>query len=211
MSKNPLRDLSYGVYAVTSILDGRHVGCIANSAMQITSKPATVAVSVNHANFTNGAIAKSGLFAISILPETFDAKLIGTFGFKSSRDTDKFEGVAYSEKEGLRVLDGAVGYLVCRVVSTMETETHTVFLGEVIDSGEISGGTPMTYAYYHNVVKGKSPKNAPTYIEEEKKEESKYVCSVCGYVYDGATPFEELPDSFTCPICTVPKKLFEKR
>ena len=26
--------------------------------------------------------------------------------------------------------------------------------------------TPMTYAYYHNVIKGKSPKNAPTYIAE---------------------------------------------
>ena len=100
MSKNPLRDLSYGVYAVTSIIDGRHVGCIANSAMQITSKPAKGAVSVNHDNFTNGAIEKSGVFAISILPETAPATLIGTFGFKSSRDTDKFEGIGYSEKEG---------------------------------------------------------------------------------------------------------------
>lgn len=60
----------------------------------------------------------------------------------------------------------------------------------------------MTYAYYHQVVKGKSPKNAPTYIpeEEEKKEDNevkKYRCQVCGYVYEGT----ELPADYKCPIC----------
>jgi rubredoxin len=47
----------------------------------------------------------------------------------------------------------------------------------------------------------------------------KYVCDVCGYVYDPAegdpdagipagTPFEELPDSWTCPLCGVGKDEF---
>ena len=34
---------------------------------------------------------------------------------------------------------------------------------------EMVKDTPMTYAYYHNVIKGKSPKAAPTYIAEEAK------------------------------------------
>ena len=61
----------------------------------------------------------------------------------------------------------------------------------------------MTYAYYHQVIRGKSPKNAPTYIpEEEQKEASEqkkvsYVCQVCGYVYEG----DPLPDDFICPVC----------
>lgn len=41
----------------------------------------------------------------------------------------------------------------------------------------------------------------------------KYVCSVCGYVYDDAEhdiPFAELPDSWTCPLCGAPKALFNK-
>ncbi len=49
---------------------------------------------------------------------------------------------------------------------------------------------------------------------------AKYVCSVCGYVYDpeeGAedqgiapgTPFEDLPDDFVCPVCGVGKDMFE--
>ena len=37
-------------------------GCIANSIMQITSSPATLAVSMNHDNYTHGCIEKSGMF-----------------------------------------------------------------------------------------------------------------------------------------------------
>lgn len=48
----------------------------------------------------------------------------------------------------------------------------------------------------------------------------KYVCSVCGYVYDPekgipeegikpGTAFEDLPDTFVCPVCGVGKEDFE--
>ena len=41
----------------------------------------------------------------------------------------------------------------------------------------------------------------------------KYVCSVCAYVYDEAVegvPWDELPDDWTCPVCTVDKGFFEE-
>lgn len=48
----------------------------------------------------------------------------------------------------------------------------------------------------------------------------RYVCIVCGYVYDPAdgdpesgiepgTPFEDLPEDWVCPICLVGKEHFE--
>lgn len=40
----------------------------------------------------------------------------------------------------------------------------------------------------------------------------KYVCSICGYVYDEdkeGIPFADLPESWTCPMCGAPKALFE--
>lgn len=207
MNSKAFRDLSYGVYIVTSKSGARDVGCVANSAMQVTSSPATVAVSINRDNFTNSAIRESGRFALSILPESADAALIGTFGFKSSRDTDKFESLETVEKGGLRIVPSAVSYIVCRVIDTLETATHTVFLGEVEDADVLKAEEPMTYAYYHKVIKGKAPKNAPTYIEETKEASaSKWKCSICGYESDLA----ELPDDFTCPMCGVPKSLFEK-
>ncbi len=41
----------------------------------------------------------------------------------------------------------------------------------------------------------------------------KYVCTVCGYVYDEETEgkkFEELPDDYECPLCSVGKDMFEE-
>lgn len=48
----------------------------------------------------------------------------------------------------------------------------------------------------------------------------KYKCSVCGYVYDPAkgdpdngiapgTSFENLPDTWSCPVCGATKDMFE--
>ncbi|MBI4835034.1 MAG: rubredoxin [Planctomycetes bacterium] len=49
----------------------------------------------------------------------------------------------------------------------------------------------------------------------------KYKCTVCGYLYDpekgdpGAgvepgTPFDKLPEEWTCPVCGADKSYFEK-
>lgn len=40
----------------------------------------------------------------------------------------------------------------------------------------------------------------------------KYVCQICGYVYDDAkekVPFEELPDDWKCPLCGAAKSDFK--
>lgn len=213
MNKKVFRNLSYGVYVISTLDGDRHTGCIANSVMQITSSPASVAVSINHDNYTNSCIEKSGMFAVSILSEKSDPGIIGTFGFQSGKDNNKFENVGFHVSQGAAVLDDSCGYIMCKVTGKLETSTHTIFLGEALD-GDTIGNTPaMTYAYYHNVIKGKSPKNAPTYLPEEDSAPAgrKWVCSICGYVYDGSTPFSELPDSYVCPVCRQPKEKFTEQ
>ena len=40
----------------------------------------------------------------------------------------------------------------------------------------------------------------------------KYICQICGYVYDDAkekVPFAELPDSWKCPLCGAAKSDFK--
>ncbi len=211
MNKKVFRNLSYGVYVISALDGDRHTGCVANSVMQITSSPATIAVSMNHDNYTNSCIDKGGKFAVSILSENTDPGIIGNFGFQSGKDTDKFDSVKYEVKEGIAVLKDSCGYIVCKVIDRLETSTHTIFLGEAIDGDVTGDGPAMTYAYYHNVVKGKSPKNAPTYLPEEDTASEKWVCGVCGYVYDGEVPFEELPDAYVCPVCKQPKEQFVKK
>lgn len=211
MDKKVLRNLSYGVYVVTSKDKDRNIGCVANSIMQVTSNPSVIAVSINHDNYTNKIIKETNKFGVSILKEKSDAKIIGTFGFKSSKDIDKFNDIDFKEILEIPVLENTCGYMVCKVIDTMETETHTVFLSEVIEADDYSNENPMTYKYYHEYLKGNAPKNAPTYEEQsimssdEDSKTKKWKCSICGYVYEG----DELPDDFVCPICGVGKENFE--
>lgn len=203
MNKSAFHKLSYGVYVISTWDNGRPTGCTANSAMQITSSPATIAVSINHNNYTNKCINETGKFAISILAEDSDPSIIGTFGFKSGKEADKFAEVKYSVREHMPVVDDACAYIVCDVIDKMETSTHTVFLGEVKDADVAENRDAMTYAYYHKVIKGKSPKNAPTYIPDEEEEKAgkekgrRFQCEVCGYVYEG----DSLPEDYKCPVC----------
>ncbi len=213
MDSNAFRHLSYGVYIVSAMDGSRPTGCIANSIMQITSSPATVALSLNHDNFTNGCVAKTGKFSVGILGEACDPSLIGRFGFQSGKTANKYDGLAHTMHNGLPVPDGGVAWLTCEVIDKLETPTHTVFLARVTDAG-CNSGRAMTYAYYHEVIRGSSPKNAPTYLPPQApaaaSDKPVWKCSVCGYIYDGDTPFEQLPDDFKCPICKQPKSAFVK-
>lgn len=38
-----------------------------------------------------------------------------------------------------------------------------------------------------------------------------YVCNVCGYVYDGDVPFDQLPEDWVCPLCGVGKDDFTEQ
>ena len=209
MDKKILRDLSYGVYVVTTKKDNKNVGCICNSIMQITSDK--IAISVNHDNYTNSSITKSNKFAVSILSKNADLSIIGMFGYNSSKDIDKFKDIDYEIINDVPIIINSIGYIICDVTDKMETETHTIFLGKISDCKKNNDETPMTYSYYHNELKGKTPKNAPTYMEEEitkVQNKNTFVCTVCGYKYE--TDLDELPEDFKCPICGKGKEYFKK-
>ncbi len=166
MNNNVFKNLSYGVYAIGCKTGGKYTGCIVNSIMQIASSPAIIALSVNHNNYTHQCIEESKKFSVSILSEESNPLSIGTFGFRSGRDCNKFDIIPYELHDELPVIKDACAYLICQILNKTETPTHTVFLAEVLNGDIINDKTPMTYSYYHNIIKGKSPKSAPTYIEE---------------------------------------------
>jgi len=188
-----------------------------------------VAISKN--NLTHEFISKSGAFAVSVLDESTPMKLIGLFGFKSGRDVDKLSLCAF--KKGVTgcplVTDNTLSLLEVKVIDQVDVGTHTIFVGDLVGAEVLRQGKPLTYAFYHEIKKGKASKNAPTYrghIEREKRKPSerregmkKYVCEVCGYVYDPGqgdpdngidpgTAFEDLPDDWVCPVCGAGKDQF---
>lgn len=227
MDLKTFHKISYGLYVITSVSDGNNNGMIGDALMQITSDPPVIAVSINKKNLTHDFIQKSNVLNISVLSQNTPFEFIGKFGFKSGRDGDKFNNVNYKmgKNNAAVVLDNAVGYFETKVINSIDCGTHTIFLCEVLDCETLNDDEVMTYAYYQKVKGGKSPKTAPTYVDENKQKEVKkmdrYVCIVCGYVYDPevgdpdsgiapGTPFEQIPDSWSCPICGVSKDSFEK-
>ena len=69
------------------------------------------------------------------------------------------------------VMDYVLSTIEGRGFSSVDVGTYTVFFADVISAEVLREGTSLTYAYYQEVKKGRSPKNAPTYEAHAKKEE----------------------------------------
>ena len=211
MDNSVLWQLSYGMYAIGTLDGQRPTGCIVNTVIQITSEKPVIALSMNKNNFTDEAIRRTGRFTVSILSEQTAPNVIACLGFSSGREMDKFAGNVFHWElwEGLPIVtEQAAGYLLGEVIAVHSMETHDIILARLQDAKKGEGKNPMTYQYYHDVIKGKAPKNAPTYQAAEKKENT-WVCSVCGYVYEGDLSQE--PDSWVCPVCGMPKSAFVRQ
>ncbi len=211
---------------VASQKQGKLNAQIANTVVQVSSEPPIISVCINKQNLTHEFITESKVFVASVLSQDTPLSFIGHFGFKSGREVDKLKDVNYKlgEAKAPIVLDHSLAYLEARVINQVDVGTHTIFIGELVGADVLREGEPMTYAYYHQVKRGTTPKTAPSYIEERKETVSKmakYKCTVCGYIYDPelgdpdggikpGTPFEEIPDDWVCPVCGASKDQFEK-
>lgn len=228
MDLNVLRNISYGMFVVSSDKSGKFNGQIANTLFQVTSEPVTIAISINKQNLTHEFILDSGRFSVSILAEEATLNFIGKFGFKSGRSTDKFKDTAFKVLDGGLpvVTDYAIGFLSAKVINKFDCGTHTLFLGEMVSGELLKSGKPMTYNFYHQVKRGSTPQAAPTFIKDEslfasakRMQNLKYRCVICNYIYDPAigdpdggiapgTPFEKIPDNWVCPVCGADKSQF---
>jgi flavin reductase (DIM6/NTAB) family NADH-FMN oxidoreductase RutF/rubredoxin len=233
MNHEVFHRVTYGLYVITSASGSHLNGYVANTAFQVTAKPARFAVACNKDNYTCSLIGQSQAFALSILPQDVRAELIGLFGYKSGRTVDKFASVRYriGQTGAPILLEDTVAWLECKVLQTIDVGTHLLFVGEVVDGDVMDNHQPpLTYAYYRDVRKGSAPKNAPTYLEPTKPEAAhaapaagdKYVCAACGHVYDptvgdpeagipAGTRFEDLPANWVCPVCGAAKTDFTKQ
>ncbi len=225
--------ITYGLYIVSSRDGSNYNGHISNTVFQITADPPRIAIATHKNNLTTQYIEKSKVFSVSILKQDVSLEFIGPWGYKSGRDLDKFQSANYKiGKTGAPIVLGhTLGYFECEVVEKVDTGTHILFIGQVIDAELMQEAEkPLTYSYYREVIKGISPRNAPTYTggkhdaipEHHVKAEAKsqrFQCTVCGHIYDPGegdphggippgTAFEDIPDDWTCPICGVSKKDF---
>ena len=189
---NAMFKLTYGLFVLTAKDGDKDNGCIINTVTQITDTPKRVSIAVNKQNLTHDMILKTGVFNVSILSEDAPFRLFQHFGFSSGRDTDKFADFSHAQRSenGLMRLDRyANAFLSCKVISTADYGTHTLFVADVTEAHQLSNEPSITYAYYFANTK---PKPQPT-----NEIKAGWVCKICGYVYEG----EVLPPDFICPLC----------
>lgn len=135
------------------------------------------------------------------------------------------------------ILTHAIACFECEVVDKFDVGSHYLFIGKVTE-GELLAPDkdPLTYDFFRNEMKLMAPERAPTYVDKSKlkreTEESKpvmnkpsndagakYICTICAWVYDPeegdptqgiapGTPFEDLPEDYTCPVCAAAKSMF---
>ena len=159
------RDLSYGLYIVTS-KDGEKInGQIVNTVIQVTSDPPRVAVIINKKNLTHEFIIRSKVFAAMVLDENVSMGFLGPFGFRSGRDVNKFEKASFKigNTGAPIVTENALSMIEAEVIDKVDIGTHTIFVGNVVNSEVLNHGTPLTYKHYHEHLKGKTPPNAPSF------------------------------------------------
>lgn len=201
MDTNALFKISYGLYLLTAKQKGKDNGCIINTAQLVTDNPMQISITVSKSNLTHDMIADTGVFNVNVLTVDTPMKVFEHFGFASGRDKDKFADCTTENRSenGILYLPKYINAYICgKVISSVDLGTHTMFVAQVTEAVSVSNAESVTYDYYH-----KNIKPAP---KVEKSTGTKWVCKVCGYVYEG----EELPEDFICPWCKHGAIDFEK-
>lgn len=201
MNLKALNNIEYGMFVVSACLNGKDNGCIVNTAVQVTSSPARISVTINKQNFTHDMILETGCFNVSVINQYADFELFKRFGFQSGKDTDKFAAFSGTKRSGNGILyltENVNSYIGAKMISTVDLGTHTMFIADVNDCEVLDSAPSMTYSYYYANVKPKP--------EEKASTSGGFRCKICGYIYEG----DELPADFVCPICKHGAEDFEK-
>lgn len=165
VDEKALYKVTYGLYIICAETDGKKSGCVVNTLQQVTNSPVRLSVAVSKENLTCELIEKSGRFAAVALDQRADLPYIGRFGFRSGKEIDKFADVP-TATDGAGVpypLQAVCARYSCRVTNTVDLGTHMLFVGEAEEAEIMGEHEPLTYAYYRNVIKGGTPKTAPSY------------------------------------------------
>lgn len=191
------RKITQGMYVLTT-KDG---GCIVDSVSQISGGDnPLIAVAVMKKNYTNELLKRNDKFAISVLGMKVKPEIIKTFGFNSSRNINKFQEVNKTEVEGINIINDSLGYMVCEIIDSIDNDTHTLFIGKLIEADMFQDEEAMSYGYYQE------HKEELLKVTTEQGKTA-WICTICGYIYYG----EALPEDYKCPVCGVERNLFQKK
>ena len=145
IKKTVLRMFTYGLYAVSAKQGDELSVMTANWIAQSSFTPPMVALAVESDSHSRRIIQASGAFAVNIY-QADQREIAGKLGRTWAKHPEKLEGVAWwpGPATGSPVLDIALGWVECRVVSSLSSGDHILYIAEVVQVGLNRAGTPLT-------------------------------------------------------------------
>jgi flavin reductase (DIM6/NTAB) family NADH-FMN oxidoreductase RutF len=134
-----------GVTVVTTRRPGGIHGMTASSFCSVSLDPPLVLVCVDRRNRTHALLAEQGAFCAHILAEGQEELAQQCAGRRGERGNE-LHGVPYREgKTGAPVLEGCLAYLDCRVLYAHDGGDHTIFVGQIEESGVDEDAHPLLH------------------------------------------------------------------
>jgi 3-hydroxy-9,10-secoandrosta-1,3,5(10)-triene-9,17-dione monooxygenase reductase component len=133
-----------GVSVVTARDGTRDVGMTVNALLSVSLDPPSLLISLTRDADTTPVIERTGAFAVSILAA--DQRALSERFAKAIPPAEKFTGTpVHRRRSGAALLDGSLGCVECRVVSTTLAFDHALFLGEVVGLELGPDRTPLIF------------------------------------------------------------------
>jgi flavin reductase (DIM6/NTAB) family NADH-FMN oxidoreductase RutF len=142
--RGTLSNWASGVTVVTSRRGEDVRGMTASAVCSVSLDPPLVLVCVDKTAIMHDFVADSHVFALNILARDQE-EVSRACASRKVEESRRLEGIPYhAESTGSPILDGAIGYLDCRVEHAYEGGDHTIFVGRVEAAGA-RDGEPLLY------------------------------------------------------------------
>jgi 3-hydroxy-9,10-secoandrosta-1,3,5(10)-triene-9,17-dione monooxygenase reductase component len=131
-----------GVTVVTTLTEAGPAGLAANAVSSLSLEPPLMLAALDRGSRTLRAVEAAGRFGINVLGGEA-AHLVRSFASKVPVH-EKWAGVAWSEADGIPLLDDAVVWIACELRDVISGGDHVIVTGEVFDAG-VREGAPLIF------------------------------------------------------------------
>jgi flavin reductase len=135
-----------GVTVVTTRGEEHGYGMTANAFSSLSLDPPLVLVCVIGQSDGSEHIQRNGCFAVNILSQEQEPISRYFASRDRPRGRDAFRDVPHRlGASGSPILEGAIGYLDCRLHETHPAGDHEIFIGEVLELSVSPDGQPLVF------------------------------------------------------------------
>jgi flavin reductase (DIM6/NTAB) family NADH-FMN oxidoreductase RutF len=138
-----MRRFPTGVAVITLDLEGEQLGLTVGSLVSLSLEPPLVGVSISKEAAMHELLRRAGAFSVSLLAAGQED--VAQHFARGVPPFAHWHGIAVRESEGAPLIDGALGWIECRVRDEHDAGDHTFFVGKVLSVELGEARPPLVY------------------------------------------------------------------